>query len=248
LHSAQDDVVGLNSLLSVIKMDSLFASPSNDIRNQQSQLRQDIARSSQDLKHLNKNIVYEKSTAMMLYDASGFRIEFPLKYISDLLKRRSVSPSLSLTTEHREALFYTWWDRTLMNQKHLLANELVFGFTKRSKMAKTFVDYQKLSEWVRSANLTRGLAPTMVKNLEVTDADTLNTTGRADMKLEKYRSFFKRFVHKLQLKRVGIRARFNLTQDGIRTAALPNFMALVYLGINLRSAPPINAGCWKDTP
>ena len=194
---------------------------------------------------------------MMLYDANGFRIEFPLKYISDLLKRRSVSPSLSLTTEHREALFYTWWDRTSMNQKHLLANELVFGFTKRSKMAKTFVDYQKLSEWVRSANLTRGLAPTMVvimfqyvviKNLEVTDADTLNTTGRADMKLEKNRSFFRRFVHKLQLKRVGIRARFNLTQDGIRTAALPKFMALVYLGINLRSDPPINAGCWKDPP
>ena len=144
-----------------------------------------------------------------------------------------------------------------MNQKHLLANELVFGFTKRSKMAKTFVDYQKLSEWVRSANLTRGLAPTMVdimfesvviKNLDVTNADTLNTTGRADMKLEKNRSFFKRFVQKLQLKRVGIRARFNLTQDGIRTAALPNFMALVYLGINLRSDPPINAGCWKDPP
>ena len=69
---------------------------------------------------------------------------------------------------------------------------------KRSKMVKTFVDYQKLSEWVRSANLTRGLAPTMfdimfqyavIKNLDVTDADTLNTTGRADMKLEKNRSF-----------------------------------------------------------
>ena len=75
---------------------------------------------------------------------------------------------------------------------------------KRSKMVKTFVDYQKLSEWVRSANLTRGLAPTRAdimyqyaveKNLDVTNAATLNTAGRADMKLEKNRSFFKRFVN-----------------------------------------------------
>ena len=105
---------------------------------------------------------------------------------------------------------------------------------KCSKMVKTFVDYQKLSEWVRSANLTRGLAPTradtmfqyaVIKNLDVTDADTLNTTGRADMKLERNRSLFKRFVRKLQL-RAGIRARLNLTQDGIRTAALPQFYGL----------------------
>ena len=77
-------------------------------------------------------------------------------------------------------------------------------------MVRTFVEFKKLSEWVRSANLNRGLAPTRVdimfqyaaiKNLDLTDAGILNTTGRADMRLEKNRSFFKRFVRKWQLKR-----------------------------------------------
>ena len=144
-----------------------------------------------------------------------------------------------------------------MNQKHLLANDMVFGFTKRSNMVRTFVEFKKLSEWVRSANLNRGLAPTRVdimfqyaaiKNLDLTDAGILNTTGRADMKLEKNRSFFKRFVRKWQLKRAGIRARLCLTQDEIRTAALPTFIAWVYALNTLRDSPGINGRCWKDTP
>ena len=166
----------------------------------------------------------------MLYDASGFRIDFPVKYIIDSLKRRSSSLHSSLTTEHAATLFYQWWDRTSMYDKHCLANEMVLGFSKRSKLVKNHVTFQKLAEWVRSANLTRGIAPTradimfqyaVVRNLDVNNADILNTTGRANMKLEKNLSFFKRFVRKWHLKRSSIRARLMLTEEEIRTAASP---------------------------
>ena len=65
---------------------------------------------------------------------------------------------------------------------------------------------QKLSEWVRSANLYRVLAPTMVdimfqhaviENLDVTDADTSNTIGLADMKLESNRFLFQTICSQL---------------------------------------------------
>ena len=96
-------------------MDSLFASPSTDLCNQRSQLRQDIARSPQDIKNLKKKAarrveasftVFEKNTAMMLYDASGFRIDFPLQYLSDILKNgRLLFPCHS--PRNTEKLYFT---------------------------------------------------------------------------------------------------------------------------------------------
>lgn len=117
-----------------------------------------------------------------------------------------------------------------MNRKHLLATEMLFGYMSRSTIIKSFVQLQMVAEWLRSANLSRGLAPTrvdimlqyaVVKNLDLTDAAILNTSGRGDMKPENNLSFFKRFVRKWQLNRAGIRARLTLTQDEIRAAALP---------------------------
>ena len=121
-----------------------------------------------------------------------------------------------------------------MYDKHCLANEMVLGFSKRSKVAKNFVTFQKLATWVRDANMSRGIAPSRAdimfqyaveKNLDVNDAETLNTIGRANMKLEKNRSFFKRFVRKWQLKRASIRARLKMTQDEIRTAVFHPFLS-----------------------
>ena len=102
---------------------------------------------------------YEKNTAIMLYDASGFRVEYPVKYMFTVLKRRRSPLYSKLTQVQAEILFYQWWDRTTNYDRNYLANEMVLGFSKRSKMVRSFKAFQEVAEWVRLADLARGVAP-----------------------------------------------------------------------------------------
>ena len=88
--------------------------------------------------------------------------------------------------------------------------------------------FQELAEWVRKANTSRGLAPTRadimfqygaILGLDVSNDGLMSTSGRGNMKLEKNKSFFKRFVRHWQLKRASIRARHALTQEEVRSSA-----------------------------
>ena len=90
------------------------------------------------LGELRQDSLFLRNTAMMLYDASGFRIDFPLKYLSDILKTCLLRfPCHS--TRHTERLYFTHGGVGHRWTKKKLADEMVVAFTKRSNMVRTFV-------------------------------------------------------------------------------------------------------------
>ena len=110
-------------------------------------------------------------------------------------------------------------------RRHELASDMVCGVTRRSNLAKRCAALQQLSTWARIANTSRGPAPTRadamyryvaIMSLDVNYADVTSSTDRGNMKLEKSRSFVKRFVRQWQLKRASIKARLILTQGEVR--------------------------------